>query len=558
MASQEIPVKVVIDAEDRTTSVVSAVEKKIVTLQKKVQDLQPVFKGMAATGGVALASIVLFSKGTLDAASESAAGVAQLGAVLKSTGGVAGVTADMATKLANSLQKQSAFTDEAILSGENLLLTFTNIGQDIFPQATQIITDMSQALGQDLKASAIQVGKALQDPILGVTALRRVGVNFNTAQTEVIKNLVNTGHAAEAQALILKELNTEFGGSAKAAYDALPPLEKMNKRFGEMQESVGRALLPVIEKFTEKIIPIIDKIAVWIEENPKLTGTIIIMAGSLALIVTVVGLVGMAMGALIPVATALGVTLGVLMGWMLIIPVAIAAVIAAGVFLYKHWDEVKVKVTEIWTAIMNFFTVVWDKIKTIFKFAVDFIIGLVVLGFKAMGIDIVGAMGIISKALTAVWDVVKIVWKAATDWLKKMTEGWGDSIKAIIQSVVSFITDKFKWITDKFDGIKKAAGNIFSTVGNAIGGAVNKVSSIGSGITGFANGGMVPGPVGAPMIAMVHGGEKVLTADEVRNGGNSGAIIINFNNSTITDDSVIQKIKDAMRRELQLNYQGIK
>ena len=61
-------------------------------------------------------------------------------------------------------------------------MTFTKIGQDIFPDATRIVLDMSQALGQDLKSSAVQVGKALQDPILGVSALRRVGVNFSDSQ----------------------------------------------------------------------------------------------------------------------------------------------------------------------------------------------------------------------------------------------------------------------------------------------------------------------------------------------------------------------------------------
>jgi len=72
-------------------------------------------------------------------------------------------------------------------------------------------------------------------------------------------------------------------------------------------------------------------------------------------------------------------------------------------------------------------------------------------------------------------------------------------------------------------------------------------------LLGFAEGGVVPGPKGAPQIAMVHGGETIIPPNK---GGAS--VIINFNNSTITDDSVIKKIKDALSREMRLTYQGIK
>jgi hypothetical protein len=148
---------------------------------------------------------------------------AQTAAVLKSTGGAANVTAKQIDGLATSMLNKSGIDDEVIKSGENLLLTFTNVrnevgkGNDIFNQATVAATDMSVALGQDMKSSAIQLGKALNDPIKGVSALRRVGVSFTQSQTDLIKKLVSTGHTLEAQKLILGELRKEFGGSAKAA-----------------------------------------------------------------------------------------------------------------------------------------------------------------------------------------------------------------------------------------------------------------------------------------------------------------------------------------------------
>jgi hypothetical protein len=204
-------------------------------------------------------------KNSVSAYTESELVTKQLETVLKSTGGVAGVTKDAVLDLASALQQTTNFEDDAIVSADNLLLTFTNIGKDIFPQATETMLDMSQALGQDLKSSAIQLGKALQDPILGVTALRRVGVNFNQAQTEVIKNLVNTGRAAEAQQLILKELNVEFGGSAKAARDTFGgAVISLKNNIGDLQENIGMYITMAGRPFVENANNIVKSISAWV------------------------------------------------------------------------------------------------------------------------------------------------------------------------------------------------------------------------------------------------------------------------------------------------------
>jgi hypothetical protein len=158
--------------------------------------------------------------------------------------------------LAAAIAKKTGIDDEAIQSGENLLLTFTNIqnrvgeGNDIFNQATQTITDMSVALGQDFKSSAIQVGKALQDPILGMTALRRVGVSFTEKQTEMVGKWVEQGQVLRAQKFILGELTREFGGSAEAQATASG---KMSVALGNLGEQVGKFVAPAFTFLAEKL-----------------------------------------------------------------------------------------------------------------------------------------------------------------------------------------------------------------------------------------------------------------------------------------------------------------
>ena len=186
-------------------------------------------------------------KDSITSAMDAEKNQAQLAAVLKSTGGAAGVSADMANELASSLQKVTTFEDDTVLSGENLLLTFTNIGKNVFPDATKTMLDMSQALGQDVKSSAIQLGKALNDPLQGLTALSRVGVSFTDQQKEQIKTLQESGDMMGAQTVILDELKREFGGAAEAAGSTFGgKLEILNNQFNDIKEAIGGAIIPIL------------------------------------------------------------------------------------------------------------------------------------------------------------------------------------------------------------------------------------------------------------------------------------------------------------------------
>lgn len=192
-------------------------------------------------------SVQLFDK--------QAQAIAQVEAGLKSTGMVAGFTSEELQKMASGLQDISTYGDEDILQNVTAqLLTFTNVTQEQFPKAQQAILDLSARLGNDLKSSALQVGKALNDPIKGVSALAKSGIQFTEDQKQVIKSLTETGRIAEAQTIILKELETQFGGSAEAAAKAgLGPIKQFNNSLGDMMEVVGGMVLPHLTVFMERV-----------------------------------------------------------------------------------------------------------------------------------------------------------------------------------------------------------------------------------------------------------------------------------------------------------------
>jgi hypothetical protein len=554
--NQETILKIIIDAENKTNAVFKEVNGKIKEHEKNLKDVTEMSRGLAVAGGVAFGAIAFGVTKMVEASQESAKVQAQLGSVLKSTGGIAGITASKAIELSQALQKQTTYGDEAILSAENMLLTFTNIKDNIFPDATKIVLDMSTALGQDLQSSAMQVGKALQDPIMGVTALRRVGVNFSESQVEVIKALVETGKTAEAQAMIMKELNAEFGGSASAQTETYAgKLKMLNERIGDIYESIGNSLLPILNELLNKINPIITKIGEWIEKNPELNKNIIIIAGAIAGLVTVIGILGLAIppiiigfNGIIVACSALGTALVFLATNPIgIVIVAIGLLIAGGVLLYQNWDIVKSKLIEI-----------WDKIVSVFKISINIIVGIVATAFSLIGIDIKQVMGDIVIIIRTSLTIIQTIWKGVTDFIKDITKGWGDTIKAMIGGIVDWISNKFAWITDKMGiikGITSGISGIASGIGSAISSTANFVYNKGQAITGFANGGIVGGAIGEPMLAIVHGGEKVLTSDEVKNGGQN--IIFNFNGDVNDKDALVKTITEMLNRQSTLKgYAG--
>lgn len=106
----------------------------------------------------------------------------KLNAVLTSTGGVSGKTRTQLEDMGNAIQSSMGKSNTAIMEMQARLLTFTSIVGKQFDETIKIATDMSAVLGTDLNSATIQIGKALNNPIQGLSALSRVGVSFNEQQ----------------------------------------------------------------------------------------------------------------------------------------------------------------------------------------------------------------------------------------------------------------------------------------------------------------------------------------------------------------------------------------
>jgi len=239
-------------------------------LNKVRGNFQNLGRNFAIAGAALAGSVALIGKSLQDAA-ESQKVFAQTEAVLKSMGTTANGTAKDIQGLASSLQKSTAFNDEAILSGANLLLTFKNIqnqageNNDIFDQTVQATLDVARAMGTDASGEAIRLGKALNDPVKGISALTRVGIQFTDQQKEQIKTLTASGDLLGAQKIILAELQAQFGGSAAAyAQTFAGQVESLNNELNDLSEEIGTMVMPAVR----------DMVAAFRELAPEIGTTL--------------------------------------------------------------------------------------------------------------------------------------------------------------------------------------------------------------------------------------------------------------------------------------------
>jgi len=241
------PVK---NAEKSTKSSFANMSKGTNGLTKAVTGLVAAYGGMVIVG-----KVNALMKESVELYKRQENANQKLRAVLQSTGNAAGMTYEELKRLSLGLQSFTTFGDEAIDEANAILLTFTKIGRDVFPKATETVLDMSAALGQDLKSSAIQLGKALNDPITGAAALRRVGVSLTEQQMEQIKTLQQQNKLYEAQKIIVDELAVEFGGMARALAETdVGKLEQMENQLGDIKELLGKEVIPWQVKWNETIL----------------------------------------------------------------------------------------------------------------------------------------------------------------------------------------------------------------------------------------------------------------------------------------------------------------
>lgn len=434
---------------------------------------------------------------------------AQTDAVIKSTGGTAKVTRKEIDDLAGTLEELTGAEAESITTGQNMLLTFTNIknesgkGNDVFDQTTKTLLDMATAMNggvapaaDQIKQQAIQLGKAMNDPIKGITALTRVGVTFTEEQKKQITKMVEAGDTMGAQKLILAELNKEFGGSAEAfGQTTAGKIAILKHRFGTLTESLVAGLMPTVLEVTERISNFanelvksgaVDRFKKKVKDIydwfVRLKNSIVdfFTKTSAGLFIveffrTLIGFVVDAFKSLMETIKQnkeMFIFIGKVIGVTLVI--AIGAVIAAVyVFIkvlqgiiwvwrvqYEYFKTMITRMINDWKmaiqAVKDFWAslvLLWEAFKTGWKIVVD--------GFKV-------GWSVITTTFKAGWEVIKNSAKAVLTWIlnaiKSYINFWVNGFKGGINGVKSLWSGLKNFFMSAVNGWR----NIFNKIGDAI------------------------------------------------------------------------------------------
>jgi hypothetical protein len=257
----------------KLTAATQGAQNSLSGLQKKASGIARGIGRVVGALGLSLgfAAMVKGFKDTTAAAEQARVADERIDAIAESMNEFGAETSKVTKRIKDFAQQQSLLVgvdDEVIKATQAKLLTFRNLTKTAgemggsFDRATKAAIDMAAAGFGEATSNATQLGKALQDPIKGITALNRAGITFTEDQKELIKSLVESGRILEAQDMILKEIESQVGGTAAATVTAT---EKMNIAFGEVQESVGAVLLPILEKFSAWFVSVLPKIQAFFE-----------------------------------------------------------------------------------------------------------------------------------------------------------------------------------------------------------------------------------------------------------------------------------------------------
>jgi hypothetical protein len=348
------------------------VEKSISKLDKFANNALKV--GTALSLGVTT-PLLLLAKQSAKLYDIQATAISQVEAGLRSTQNQVGFTSEALQQMASDLQNTSMFGDEVILKDVTAqLLTFTNIAGEQFKRTEQAALDLATRLDGDLKSSAIQLGKALNDPVTNLSALSRSGIQFSDAQKTLINSLVETNRLADAQTVILDELEKQYGGSAAAAAAAgTGGWTQLSNSIGDLQEEFGM----LIVKALEPLLGYLKSSVAWFQSlSPEVKNTMLIVAG-LAAAVGPLLLAFVAIAPLIPYIVAGFTALTAIMTPLIVPILAIGAAFAGlAILIYKNWESIKSTLTNnhffqgftnLWKGAFGIIVSIFDVFVNLFK-----------------------------------------------------------------------------------------------------------------------------------------------------------------------------------------------
>ena len=481
------------DASDMVTDAMSA-------LGMGVDEAETMVDQMAKTASTTNTSVAQLGEGilTIGATAKSIkGGTAELNTALGilANNGIKG--AEGGTHLRNIILSLQNPTDKAAAQMEAL-------GISVYDSEGNM-RSMNDILG-DLNKSMDGMTSAEKSNIIGTI--------FNkTDLSSVNALLANTGSTWDS----LQKSITESGGAAQQMADT--QLDNLQGQITILKSaleglaiSFGELLMPAIKQIVGWVQKFVDWLNGLSEGTKKTVVTIALLAAALGPVLIVIGKVISAVGTIMTVVPKIAGVINTVKGafaalnaTMLANPIvliiaAIAALVAAFIYLWNNcdgfrqfwidlWENVKQVAITVWNAIKEFFSQVWEAIKTIFSTVFEVIKTLVTTYFNLYKTIIQTVFNVIKTVITTIWEAIKGVFTTVFNVIKTLVTTYFNIYKTIIQTVLTIIqtviTTVWNTIKTVITTVLNAIKTIFSTVWNAI---KTIISAVVSGIKGLITG----------------------------------------------------------------------
>ncbi len=421
----------IIKANDQASEVFGQVSGSADGMGSKLGKVSAGAKVALAVAGVAA---VKFAGDSIAAYTDAEEQQAKLAAAFAKYPALADSSQASLQKINSALQDKTRFEDDSIASAQATLATMGLTGKQL-EEVTPLLLDYATATGTDVNTAAEQLGKSFNGQ---TRALKEVGINYKS-----------TGDKGQDFANITDALKDKVGGFAETAGGtAAGKAERLKNKFGDLQETVGSKLVPILSKVTDIGLKMVD----WIQKNQ---GAAIAIISVLGLFVGALAAVSVsqkifAAGQAVMKAVTLTST-AVQWAWNAALTanpigliVAAIALLVAGLVLFFTKTKIGKK---IWSALVDGFQAGWKWIKGAFTTGVGFV----------------------KDKLQIAWDFIKKVWKFSP--LGLITENW-DKIMNFFGGIPGKIKTIFNRVTD---GIKNAFKAAFNWVGDLWNKSLGKV-----------------------------------------------------------------------------------
>jgi hypothetical protein len=431
--------------------------------QKALKDagakMQKIGAGLATVGAgmsVAItAPFIALGAHLLQGSQDAAHAAGQVKAALESMGNASGKTFEQLSASAEALRNLTGVDDDEILTKLTAnMLSFGNIAGDAFDRAQLAALNLSARMQGDLQGATMMVGKALNDPVKGLAALGRAGIQFTEKQKEQIKGMVAVGNAAGAQAIMLSELERQFGGAAEAAGNAdvwKPMKTALMDLEGAFEPIVRDVLGPLIAKVAE----ITRAFANLSPETQKFIAIGAAVAAALGPLLVGIGGVVTAVGALLPVFG------------------AVAAVMSGPVIL------------AVGAAVLAFLAFKDDIIPVVMQFATAL--------KETLGPKIQPLFEALKGAVSAIGSVFAAIFGGGSGSTGADLKAWGQSIAQVFGAALDLITGAINIITNVMQALGALLRGDFSAMWGFLWQAVK--SAVGAILKAFET--LFPGVIGS-------------------------------------------------------------